>query len=134
MRYNLVKRTPNTLLDDFFNDDFFFPRIDYSTNIDVYQKDEDYFVEVDLPGYKKEEISVDFSDDVLTIKAQHNEEEESKEKKYYYRTRKCSEFMRQIRFSNIDHENIDAQFNDGVLAIKLPTKQKEEVVNRIEVK
>ncbi len=134
MRYNLVKRTPNTLLDDFFNDDFFFPRIDYSTNIDVYQKEEDYFVEVDLPGYKKEEISVDFSDDVLTIKAQHNEEEESKEKKYYYRTRKCSEFMRQIRFSNIDHENIDAQFNDGVLAIKLPTKQKEEVVNRIEVK
>lgn len=134
MRYNLVKRTPNTLLDDFFNDDFFFPRIDYSTNIDVYQKEEDYFVEVDLPGYKKEEISVDFSDDVLTIKAQHNEEEESKEKKYYYRTRKCSEFMRQIRFSNIDHENIDAQFNDGVLAIKLPTKHKEEVVNRIEVK
>lgn len=134
MRYNLVKRTPNTLLDDFFNDDFFFPRIDYSTNIDVYQKEEDYFVEVDLPGYKKEEISVDFSDDVLTIKAQHNEEEESKEKKYYYRTRKCSEFMRQIRFTNIDHENIDAQFNDGVLAIKLPTKQKEEVVNRIEVK
>jgi|SRR5690554_6106939 len=134
MRYNLIKKTPNTLLDDFFNDDFFFPRLSVQTNVDVYQQDNDYFVEVDLPGYKKEEISVEFNDDVLTIKAEHNEEEEKSEKKYFYRSRKCSEFMRQIRFSDINQENVDAQFNDGVLRVKLPIQEHQEVVNKIEVK
>lgn len=134
MRYNLVKKAPNALLDDFLSDDFFFPRLSAQTNIDVYQEDKNYFVEVDLPGYKREEISVEFNDDVLTIKAEHREEEENSEKKYFYRSRKCSEFMRQIRFSNINHEQIDAQFNEGVLKIKLPTKEQQEVVNKIEVK
>ncbi len=134
MRHNLVRRSPNTLLDDFFNDDFFFPRSRYQTNIDVYQKDNDYFVEVDLPGYKREDISVEFIDDVLTIKAEYREESEEQEKKYYYRSRKCSEFMRQIRFSNIDDGAIDAQFNEGVLSVKLPIKVREEVINKIEVK
>lgn len=136
MRYNLVKGTPNTLFDELISDDFFFPRLSSQTSIDVYQQDNNYFVEVDLPGYKKEEISIEFNDDVLTIKAEHNENEEKEdnEKKYYYRSRKCSEFMRQIRFSNINHENIDAQFNDGVLKVTLPIKEHQEVVNKIEVK
>ena len=102
MRHNVIRRTPNTLLDDLFNDDFFFPRLSYQTNIDVYQQDNNYFVEVDLPGYKREDIDVEFIDDVLTIKAQQQEEQEQTQKKYYYRSRKSSEFMRQIRFSNIE--------------------------------
>ncbi len=134
MRYNLIKKTPNTLFDDFLSDDFFFPRLSSQTSIDVYQQDNSYFIEVDLPGYKKEEISIEFNDDVLTIKAQHKQEEETNEKKYYYRSRKCSEFMRQIRFSNINHENIDAQFSEGVLKVILPIKEQQEVINKIEVK
>lgn len=134
MRYNLIKRTPNALSDDFFNDDFFFPRVNYGTQIDVYQKDNKYFVEVDLPGYKKEEISVEFNDDVLTVKAEHVEEEKNEEVKYFYRSRKCSEFMRQIRFSNVDHEKIDAAFKDGVLTVALPQKEHHETVNKIDVK
>lgn len=134
MRYNLVKRTPNTLMDDFFNDDFFFPRLNYGTHIDVYQKDKDYVVEIDLPGFKKEEINVEFNDDVLTVKAEHKEEEEDQNKKYYYRSRKTSEFMRQIRFSNVDSEKIEAGFEHGVLTIKLPQKEQQEVVNKIDVK
>jgi HSP20 family protein len=134
MRNNLIKRTPNPLLDEFFNDDFFFPRLSYGTQLDVYQEDNNYFVEVDLPGYKKEEISVEFNDDVLTIKAQHSEEQKQDNKKYYYRSRKSSEFMRQIRFTNIEHESINAEFNDGVLKVKLPQKNRQEVINRIEVK
>ncbi len=134
MKYNLVKRTPNSLLDDFFNDDFFFPRLSHGTQIDVYQEDNNYYVEVDLPGYKRDEIAVEFNDDVLTIKAQHNESEENSSKKYFYRSRKCSEFMRQIRLSNINHEAINAEFKEGVLKVKLPQKEQQEVINKIEVK
>lgn len=134
MRYNLVKRTPNTLMDDYFNDDFFFPRLNRGTHLDVYQKDNEYFVEIDLPGYKKEEIDVEFNDDVLTVKAEHVEEEDDQSKKYFYRSRKCSEFMRQIRFSNVDHTKIDASFEHGVLTVKLPQKEQQEVINKINVK
>ncbi len=43
-------------------------------------------------------------------------------------------FTRQIRFSNIEHENIDAKFEEGVLKVILPIKGETEVVKRIEVK
>ncbi len=134
MRYNIAKRTPNTLIDDFFNDDFFFPRVNYGSQIDVYQENNKYVVEVDLPGFKREEIDIQFNNDVLTIKADHKEEEVSENKKYYYRSRKCNSFMRQIRFNGIDTSMIGAQFNEGVLKVELPIKEANEVVNRIEVK
>jgi HSP20 family protein len=135
MKYNVIKGTPNALNQNLFNDDFFFPRLNYGTQIDVYQKDNEYVVEIDLPGYKKEEINVEFNDDVLSVKAEHIEEKEKEDsKKYYYRSRKCSEFMRQIRFSNVDEQKIDAGFKDGVLTVKLPQKDHKEVINKIDVK
>jgi HSP20 family protein len=134
MRYNIAKRTPNTLIDDFFNDDFFFPRVNYGSQIDVYQENNKYVVEVDLPGFKREEIDIQFNNDVLTIKADHKEEEVSENKKYYYRSRKCNSFMRQIRFNGIDSGMIGAQFTEGVLKVELPIKEVTEAVNRIEVK
>ncbi len=133
MRY-LAKRNPSTLLDDFFNDDFFFPRVNYGNHIDVYQEGNQYVVEVDLPGFKKEEINIEFNNDVLTIKADHSEEVADENKKYYYRSRKCNSFMRQIRLNDIDTQAVDASFTDGVLKVILPTKEHQEVVNRIEVK
>ncbi len=134
MRYNIAKRTPTTLLDDFFNDDFFFPRVNYGSQIDVYQENNKYVVEVDLPGFKRDEIDIQFNNDVLTIKADHKEEEVSENKKYYYRSRKYNSFMRQIRFNGIDTGLIGAQFAEGVLKVELPIKEATEVVNRIEVK
>jgi HSP20 family protein len=134
MRYNIAKRTPTTLLDDFFNDDFYFPRTNYGSQIDVYQENNKYVVEVDLPGFKREEIDIQFNNDVLTIKADHKEEEVNENKKYYYRSRKVNSFMRQIRFNGIEPGMIQAGFNEGVLKVELPIKEVNEVVNRIEVK
>jgi HSP20 family protein len=134
MKYNIAKRTPTTLLDDFFNDDFFFPRMNYSNQIDVYQENNKYVVEVDLPGFKREEIDIQFNNDVLTVKADHKEEEVNENKKYYYRSRKVNSFMRQIRFNGIDPSLIGANFSEGVLKVELPIKETSEVVNRIEVK
>ena len=94
MRYNIQKRTPNTIFDEFFNDDFFAPRASYGNHIDVYQENGNFVVEVDLPGYLKEEIDIQFHNDVLTIKEDHKQEEEKQEKKYYYRSRRCASFMR----------------------------------------
>lgn len=134
MRNSLIRRPTTSILDDFFNDEFFLPSVNSNSHLDVYQEDNKYVVEVDLPGYKKEEINMSFNNDLLTIKAEHTEENKEDTKKYIYRSRSQSMFTRQIRFSNIEHENIDAKFEEGVLKVTLPIKGVNEVVKRIEVK
>lgn len=130
-----MKRPNNTLLDDFFDDEFFMPRSKFGYHIDVYQESNNFVVEVELPGFKRDEINVSFSNDLLTIKAEHKEEDNEDDKKYVYRSRSYSSYMKQIRFSNIDHNSIDASFTDGVLKVKMPSKG-EAAVNekQIEVK
>lgn len=134
MRNSLIRRPTTSILDDFFNDEFFLPSVNSNSHLDVYQEDNKYVVEVDLPGYKKEEINMSFNNDLLTIKAEHTEENKEDTKKYIYRSRSQSMFTRQIRFSNIEHENINAKFEEGVLKVTLPIKGVNEVVKRIEVK
>ena len=61
MRNTLMRRPTTSLLDDFFNDEFFLPNITNNTHLDVYQEEDKYVVEVDLPGYKKEEIHISYN-------------------------------------------------------------------------
>lgn len=134
MRNALTRRPTTSLLDDFFNDEFFLPSSASTAHLDVYQEDNVYVVEVDLPGYKKEEINISYNNDLLTIKAEHREESEDNSKRYIYRSRTTSNYTRQIRFNNIDHSQIDAKFEEGVLKISLPIRGVSEEVKRIEVK
>jgi len=127
-----MKRPNNTLLDDFFDDEFFMPRSKFGYHIDVYQESTNFVVEVELPGFKRDEINVSFNNDLLTIKAEHKEEVNEDDKKYVYRSRSYSSYLKQIRFSNIDHNSIDASFTDGVLKVKMPSKG-EGAVNEIQI-
>ena len=77
---NAIVRRPASLLDDFFNDEFFLPSMPSQNHLDVYQEDKNYVVEVDLPGYKKDEIHISYDQDLLTIKAEHKEEKKEDNK------------------------------------------------------
>ena len=134
MIINTIVRRPTNLLDDFFNDEFFLPSLPSQNHIDVYQEGKDYIVEVDLPGYKKEEIEVKYDQDLLTISAEHKEEKNEENKRYVYRSRSTSSFTRQIRFNNIDAKAIDANFNEGVLKVVLPIHNGQVEAKQIEVK
>jgi HSP20 family protein len=133
MRNSLVRR-PTTLLDEFFNDEFFLPTLSRSNAIDVYQDNDTYIVEVDLPGFKKEDITLSYTNDLLTIRAQHAEEPVDDTKKYVYRSRSRALFARQIRFTNINAEAIEAKVEDGVLRIALPCRINTVNTKQIEVK
>jgi HSP20 family protein len=133
MRNSLVRR-PTSLLDEFFNDEFFLPTLSRSNALDVYQENDNYIVEVDLPGFTKEDISIAYNNDLLTIRAQHAEETSDDSKKYVYRSRSRSLFTRQIRFSNINSDAIEAKYDNGVLKVTLPCKQNTVNTKQIEVK
>ena len=95
---------------------------------DVISKENEFLIEAELPGFKKEDISLDIEDDVLTIKAVHqNEESEEDEKKNYIRRERFyGSYTRCFDVSNIDVESIKAEYNDGILSLTLPKKVPEK--------
>lgn len=115
---------------------------DLSTDVsqfrtDVIERDDHYELKADLPGFKKEDISVDLDNDILRISAEHKEENEEKgeNEKYVRRERRYGKFVRSFDVTGIDTDNIEASYDNGVLSLKLP-KEKESVpeTKQIEVK
>jgi len=85
-----------------------------------------YHVEVDLPGVKKEDISIDIKDNTLLISGERSFKEERAEKDYYKVESSYGKFQRSFALpENVDVENIEAACTDGVLEVVLP-KQKIE--------
>lgn len=134
VRNPIARRQNTSLLDEFLKDEFFLPSFSQSHDIDVYQEDNNYIVEIELAGYKKEDIQLSYNNELLTIKAEHSEEKNDENRKYVYRSRSHQSFTRQIRFNNIDGSLIDASYDHGILKVTLPIKGDHDVVNRIEVK
>ncbi|QIK70468.1 Hsp20/alpha crystallin family protein [Erysipelothrix sp. HDW6C] len=130
---NEMTRRPSTLFENLLGDEFL-NNVSYGTGIDIYKEDDKYLVDVEMPGFTKEDIDVQFNGDILTIKADHKDTEEKNEKDYYYRSRKHSSVNRQIRFADVDESKVDAVYENGILQVILPKKNQEEVVNRISIK
>lgn len=125
----------NFYLDDIFDDFHPVPvRMD-AMKCDVYEKDGNYNVEVDVPGYDKKDISVECDDGLLTITAEKNSEnnEEDKDKKYIRRERHYGKVSRSFTFNDINEEAIKADFKDGTLKIVIPKKEKVETKKVIEI-
>jgi len=103
--------------------------------IDIWEDDEKYVLEAELPGFDKKDIDVNISDDVLTIRATRKKEEEKKDKNYYYAERSYGEFVRSVRLpAEVDKKGIKAKYNNGVLELTLPkTKEAKEKTTKIEI-
>ena len=89
---------------------------------DIIEHDDEYVIEAELPGFEKKDINIDIDGDYLTIKAETKSEKEEKQCKgnYICRERRYGSFSRTFDISNINHEKISAEHNNGVLKITLP--------------
>ena len=105
---------------------------------DVMEKDGEYILQAELPGFNKEDIHVDLKDDILTISASHNEEknEEDKNTRYIRRERRSASYSRSFRVANVTHEDINAAYNNGVLEVTFPKRDSlpEKEAKKIEIK
>lgn len=103
---------------------------------DITEKDGKYVLEADLPGFKKEDISVDIDKDCLTITAEHkSEEKEENADSYIRRERYYGSYTRSFNVKGIDTESITAAYNDGVLTLTMPKKEPEvPAARRLEIK
>ena len=89
---------------------------------DIRETDNSYELDVDLPGFQKEEISLELKDGILTIRAEHKESEEEQAKKgeYVRRERRYGSFARTFDVSGIDESGITAAYHNGILELTLP--------------
>lgn len=103
---------------------------------DITEKDDKYILEADLPGFKKEDISVDIDKDCLTITAEHkSEDKEENADSYIRRERYYGSYTRSFNVKGIDTEAITAAYNDGVLTLTMPKKEPEvPAARRLEIK
>lgn len=92
---------------------------------DIQDKGESYLLEADLPGFNKEDITLDLKDNILTISASHQEQKEDKDEKdtYLRRERRWGSFQRSFDVTGIDAANITAAYENGVLKLNLPKEQ-----------
>lgn len=124
-----MKLYPTNFLDLF---DDVFPGNEFRTTpaikTDILEKDGNYILDMEMPGYKKEDISVELKRGYLTISASRNTNKEEKDKK--------GNVIRQERFSGtvsrqfyvgdgVTEEDIKASYDNGELKITFPSKKEE---------
>lgn len=94
-----------------------------------------YHIDVDLPGVKKEDITVDVHDNTLTISGERKHKAEVKEDDYYKLESSYGKFQRSFALpDSVDVENIDAATDNGVLEIVIPKMKTKTQKKKIEVK
>ena len=95
---------------------------------DVYETEDAYVFEFELPGFKKDDVKVKVEDNVLTVSSEVKEEKkEEKDKNYHIVERRYGAFKRQFSLpENVDVEKIDAKFENGVLELKVQKKEEEK--------
>ena len=92
--------------------------------VDIVDDKDQIKVKADLPGMKKDEIEVNFENDILTIKGEKKEEKEIKEKDCIRSERYYGAFQRSFSLpSSVDASKVNASYKDGVLEIILPKKE-----------
>lgn len=136
----LVPRRNNfDLFDDFFGDDFFTKRPSNLMKTDIREKKDKYIIEIDLPGYEKDNISISLDNDYLVITGKVvKEDNRDEEERYVHQERFYGECSRKFYVGEeITEEDISAEFKNGILKIEIPKKEeqiKDNSPKQIEIK
>ena len=96
---------------------------------DIKEKKDHYELEVDLPGYEKDDIKIELSDGYLTVHASMNKTvDDEKDSKYVHKERYVGECSRSFYVGdNVKEEDIKASFKNGTLKLTLPKEKQEKL-------
>lgn len=101
---------------------------------DIYQKDEKYCIEIEMPGITKDEIGIDLGNGYLTIQCRRKNDNKYDNRKYIKRERKINSMERRIYIGDIEESNITAELKNGILEICFPLENKIMSKKSIEIK
>jgi HSP20 family protein len=92
--------------------------------VDVSESEKSYSITVELPGVKKDDVTVEVHENVLSIRGEKKSEREEKKDKTHWVERTYGSFSRSFTLPpTAVSEDLKASFNDGVLTVELPKKE-----------
>lgn len=102
---------------------------------DIKRVDNAFVVQIDVPGYDKNNIDISYENDVLSVSGIVNEENEKKEdEKYFVKERRMKSFSKKWILKNTTSKGITAKCENGVLTIKVPLRESEDKTeNKIKI-
>ncbi len=93
----------------------------WTPEIDIYENDNNFVIESDIPGLNIDDIKIDVQDRTLTIKGEKKFEEKTEKDKYIRVERSYGSFFRSLSLPmNVDSDKIEASYKDGTLTLNLP--------------
>ncbi len=99
----------------------------WKPSVDIYETDEAIILKAELPGIKKEDVSVEVKDNVLTLRGERVEDKEIKEGSYFRKERCFGTFSRAFNLQHrVQPDKIKAKFKDGILVVEIPKPEEEK--------
>lgn len=93
--------------------------------VDIFETEEAVVVKAEIPGVERDQISVGIKDGILTLHGERKFEKEVKEENYHRIERSYGTFHRSFSLpSSVEQDKISAKFNQGVLEVTLPKKER----------
>jgi HSP20 family protein len=114
-----LRKDPFLNMDRIFDENLFnFVEYEDQVQVDVYEENENVFIEVKAPGFDEKSIDVSIHDNVLTVTGKKDKEEEVKERTYYRKEISTQSFTRKISLPvPVKADSVDAKFKNSVLKI-----------------
>ncbi|MHB1453248.1 MAG: Hsp20/alpha crystallin family protein [Saccharofermentanales bacterium] len=123
------------MLDNFFEDSYS-PLRNLSRDtfkVDVQENDKEYTIEAELPGVKKDEVSIEINDEKLSIAIERKEEVNEEKKNYIHRERRYASMQRCIYLKDAKADEINAKLDNGILSITVPKETQKPSSKKIDI-
>ena len=122
------------IFDSFFEDQFFEGgkrKYQEVMKTDIKEKDGNYILEIDVPGYEKEDIQIELEDGYLTVTAKTNKNIDGEKEGYIYKERYVGECARSFYTGQgITEEDVKASFKNGTLILTFPKEETKQIENK----
>jgi HSP20 family protein len=97
---------------------------EWCPSVDISETEQEFLIKAELPGLQKEDVKVNMKDNVLTLQGSRKQESETKGHHYHRIERSYGNFLRSFTLpENIDTNKLKANFNNGILEIKIPKSE-----------
>lgn len=139
VKYNQIDpaypATFSTLLDRFFNDSIGQNLKKFTPAVDIAEDESKYEIHVSVPGMKKTDFNLDLTEGRLTVSGERKMEEKKEGKNYHSLETHYGSFSRSFYLpEDVNSDNIEATYEDGLLKVNLPKAEKKINKAKIEVK
>ena len=115
-----------SFVDDIFNNLNYMTHKENAAPANLVEKDEAYILTMEIPGYKKDELDIDYHQGVLKVAGNRMDQWDNDSHHFHLKEIGNNYFVRHFKLQKVDHNKIEASYDHGVLNIYIPKIAKPE--------